>query len=121
MKSNKILEITLIKKPEFRLDLSKINWDHFFENFTSFFVSKKNNNSRIESIFEEIKNTNIPKFPLTGNDLINKGIKEGKKVGEIFVLSMPELNSIMCHKYALRISNINWHQGAGASPQLQPF
>ena len=46
-------------------------------------ISKKNNNSRIESIFEEINNTNIPKFPLTGNDLINKGIKEGKKVGEI--------------------------------------
>tara|TARA_Y100000591_G_scaffold323127_1_gene340432 strand:+ start:1713 stop:2954 length:1242 start_codon:yes stop_codon:yes gene_type:complete len=46
-------------------------------------ISKKNNNSSIKSIFEEIHNTNIPKFPLTGNDLINKGVKEGKKVGEI--------------------------------------
>ena len=35
MNSNKILEISLIKKPEFRLDLSNIKWDHFFENFIS--------------------------------------------------------------------------------------
>ena len=35
MNSNKILEISLIKTPEFRLDLSGIKWDHFFENFIS--------------------------------------------------------------------------------------
>ena len=35
MNSNKILEISLIKTPEFRLDLSSIKWDHFFENFIS--------------------------------------------------------------------------------------
>ena len=33
MKSNKILEISLIKKPDFRLDLSNIKWDDFFETF----------------------------------------------------------------------------------------
>ena len=35
MNSNKILEISLIKTPEFRLDLSNIKWDHFFENLIS--------------------------------------------------------------------------------------
>ena len=35
MNSNKILEISLIKTPEFRLDLSSIKWDHFFEKFIS--------------------------------------------------------------------------------------
>ena len=35
MNSSKILEISLIKKPEFRLDLSNIKWDHFFEDFIS--------------------------------------------------------------------------------------
>ena len=35
MNSNKILEISLIKKPEFRLDLSNIKWDRFFETFIS--------------------------------------------------------------------------------------
>ena len=35
MNSNKILEISLIKTPEFRLDLSSIKWDHFFESFIS--------------------------------------------------------------------------------------
>ena len=35
MNSSKILEISLIKKPEFRLDLSNIKWDHFFEDSIS--------------------------------------------------------------------------------------
>ena len=35
MNSNKILEISLIKKPDFRLDLSNIKWNHFFEIFIS--------------------------------------------------------------------------------------
>ncbi|RZP22521.1 MAG: formylmethanofuran dehydrogenase subunit C [Burkholderiaceae bacterium] len=43
MNSNKILEISLIKKPEFRLDLSKINWDCFFENC----ISKKRSEATV--------------------------------------------------------------------------
>ena len=35
MNSNKILEISLIKKPDFRLDLSNIKWDDFFESLIS--------------------------------------------------------------------------------------
>ena len=35
MNSNKILEISLIKKPDFRLDLSNIKWDIFFETILS--------------------------------------------------------------------------------------
>ena len=35
MNSNKILEISLIKKPDFRLDLSNIKWDDFFETILS--------------------------------------------------------------------------------------
>ncbi len=31
MNTNRILEISLIKKPDFRLDLSNIKWDHFFK------------------------------------------------------------------------------------------
>ena len=29
----------------------------------------------------QIKNTSIPKFPVTGNYLLSKGIKNGKKIG----------------------------------------
>ena len=35
MNSNKILEISLIKKPDFRLDLSNIKWDIFFQTILS--------------------------------------------------------------------------------------
>jgi len=49
MKSNKILEISLIKKPDFRLDLSNIKWDDFFENL----ISKKKSDITVLDGFRE--------------------------------------------------------------------
>ena len=70
MNSNKILEISLIKKPDFRLDLSNIKWDDFFETF----ISKKKFDINVldgfrEKPFEEFfsveqNNENHYDFPL---------------------------------------------------------
>ena len=49
MNSSKILEISLIKKPEFRLDLSNIKWDHFFE----IIISKKKSDITVLDGFRE--------------------------------------------------------------------
>ena len=44
-------------------------------------TKKKFNYKEIDSMVNQIKNISIPKFPVTGNYLLSKGIKNGKKIG----------------------------------------
>ena len=46
-------------------------------------IGKKTFNSKTESILSKINKTEIPKLPITGDDLLKKGVPSGKKVGEI--------------------------------------
>ena len=41
------------------------------------------NLKKIDDLIKEIKNLRVPEFPLTGEYLINKGFKSGRKIGEI--------------------------------------
>ena len=46
-------------------------------------VIKPKNLKKIDDLIKEIKSLRVPKFPLTGEYLINKGFKSGRKIGEI--------------------------------------
>ena len=46
-------------------------------------IGKKTFNSKTERILSKINKTEIPKLPITGDDLLKKGVPSGKKVGEI--------------------------------------
>ena len=38
---------------------------------------------KIDKILLQIEKTKVPEFKITGNDIINHGIKNGPKIGEI--------------------------------------
>ena len=46
-------------------------------------LSKKNLSAKTEEVFNKIDKISIPKFPISGNDLIKRGVKSGKNIGEI--------------------------------------
>ena len=46
-------------------------------------LSKKNLSAKTEEVFNKIDKILIPKFPISGNDLIKRGVKSGKNIGEI--------------------------------------
>ena len=46
-------------------------------------VIKPKNLKKIDYLIKEIKSLRVPEFPLTGEHLINKGFKSGRKIGEI--------------------------------------
>ena len=46
-------------------------------------VIKPKNLKKIDDLIKEIKSLRVPEFPLTGEYLINKGFKSGRKIGEI--------------------------------------
>ena len=46
-------------------------------------VNKKNLSPKTEEILSKINHALIPKFPVTGNDLLKQGVQSGEKVGEI--------------------------------------
>jgi len=46
-------------------------------------VSNKNLHPKTKEILSNIKNTLVPKFPVTGNDLLKRGLQSGKEVGEV--------------------------------------
>ncbi len=49
-----------------------------------YFISQsKKNYANLVNILKKIELTNIPEFPLTGKDLLERGLQSGKKVGEI--------------------------------------
>tara|TARA_B100002051_G_C16611957_1_gene573573 strand:- start:784 stop:1008 length:225 start_codon:yes stop_codon:yes gene_type:complete len=39
--------------------------------------------SKITDMFSKIDSISIPRFPITGNDLLSRGVKGGRKVGEL--------------------------------------
>ena len=45
-------------------------------------VNKKTLSSKTKETLLKISHALIPKFPVTGNDLIKQGVQSGKKVGE---------------------------------------
>ncbi len=70
-------------------------------------VTNSKNSEKISGIIKKIKNTNIPEFPLTGEYLIKRGFKSGRKIGEVlkkvekdwiknnFSLGKDELNNLI--------------------------
>ena len=48
-----------------------------------YILTKPKNLKKIDDLIKEIKNLRVPEFPLTGEYLINKGFKSGRKIGEI--------------------------------------
>ena len=46
-------------------------------------INKKSFSSKSKEILSKIEQTFIPKFPVTGNDLLKQGVKSGKEVGTI--------------------------------------
>ncbi len=73
-------------KDFFRKNLKK----HIFYNnkdkikslFLVYYITKKNlNHKELAPMLSKIDNMSIPKFPITGNYLLSRGIKNGKKIG----------------------------------------
>ena len=49
-----------------------------------YFISRpKKNYTNLINILQKINSTNIPKFPITGKYLLEKGFKSGRKIGEV--------------------------------------
>ncbi len=46
-------------------------------------IFNKKTNMKIDKILLQIEKTKVPEFKITGNDIINHGIKNGPKIGEI--------------------------------------
>ncbi len=72
----------------FAKDLKKNVFFHNKEKIISlakFYYTMVNpkNLKKIDDLIKEIKNLRVPEFPLTGEYLINKGFKSGRKIGEI--------------------------------------
>jgi len=72
----------------FSKDLKKNVFFHNKEKIISlakFYYSliKPKNLKKIDDLINEIKTLRVPEFPLTGEYLINKGFKSGRKIGEI--------------------------------------
>ncbi len=71
----------------FKKDLKKNIFYHTKKKIKSlffiYFIAKKNFNPKdLLSMFLKIDNMSIPKFPFTGNYLLDKGIKGGKGMGQ---------------------------------------
>ena len=52
----------------------------------NFLVSKKLKLNDFKKTFSTIEKTSIPKFPINGEYLKNKGVKEGAIMGKILIL-----------------------------------
>ena len=49
-----------------------------------YFISKnKKNYLDLKNILNNISSVSIPKFPITGSYLLEKGFKSGRKIGEV--------------------------------------
>ena len=72
----------------FGKDLKKNIFYHGKEKMKSlaefYFIShSKKNYVNLENILKNISSTNIPEFPITGNYLLEKGLKSGRNMGEV--------------------------------------
>ena len=71
----------------FKKDLKKNIFYHTKKRIKSLFfissIAKRNFNLKdLVSMFSKIDNISVPKFPITGNYLLDKGIKSGKRMGQ---------------------------------------
>ncbi len=71
----------------FKKDLKKNIFYHTKKKIKSLFficsIAKRNFNLKdLVSMFSKIDNISVPKFPITGNYLLDKGIKSGKRMGQ---------------------------------------
>ena len=48
-----------------------------------FIYHYKNNNKNLQIILEEVNSINIPEFPITGKHLLDKGMRSGRRIGEV--------------------------------------
>ena len=83
-----ILKEIKLKKDFFSEDLKKNIFLYGRINMRNLFlihsiINKKTLTSQIKEILEKINRISIPKFPVTGNDLIKLGLSRGIKVGEV--------------------------------------
>ena len=75
-------------KEFFHKDLKKNIFFHGKKEIEEIFIINnviinKSLTSKYHEMIKKINETIIPKFPITGNDLIKEGLKKGKKIGEI--------------------------------------
>ena len=68
-----------LKKNIFLFGVEEIKKIFILYNLTN----KKTLNDNFNEILSKIENTQVPKFPLTGNDLLKKGVKSGWRVGKV--------------------------------------
>ena len=68
-----------LKKNIFYNGKEKIKYSFLFYNI----IENKIEKSKIVDFFLQVDNISIPKFPISGSDILNNGITSGKKVGEI--------------------------------------
>ena len=96
----------------FKQDLKKNIFYYTKKKIKSLFfiysIAKKNFNPKdLTSMFSRIDNMSIPKFPITGNYLLDRGVKSGKRMGQAikkiekkwidnnFNLNTEELNNLI--------------------------
>ena len=69
-------------------ELKKNIFYHGKENIKSlakfnFFMNTNKNHQNLDNILKKIDKINIPEFPINGKQLLEKGFKSGRKVGEV--------------------------------------
>ena len=79
IKSNEDFFLKDLKKNIFFYGKEQIKKTFLIHNI----VNKKTLSSKTEETLFKISHALIPKFPVTGNDLLKRGVQSGKKVGEI--------------------------------------
>ena len=79
IKSNKDFFLKDLKKNIFFYGREPIRKIFFIHNI----VNKKTFGSKTKEMLYKIDQVLIPKFPVTGNDLLKQGVQSGRKVGEI--------------------------------------
>ncbi len=84
----KLLKEIKINKNFFAKDLKKNIFYNGRDKIKSVFLifnlmKEKTIPSKITDMFSKIDSISIPRFPITGNDLLSRGVKGGRKVGEL--------------------------------------
>ena len=79
IKSNQDFFLKDLKKNIFFYGKEKVKQIFLIHNV----VNKKTLSPRTKETLSKISHTFIPKFPITGNDLIKQGVERGRKVGQL--------------------------------------
>ena len=79
IKSNQDFFLKDLKKNIFFYGKEKVKQIFLIHNV----VNKKTLSPKTKETLSKISHTFIPKFPITGNDLIKQGVERGRKVGQL--------------------------------------